>query len=103
LLQELLLELQVPLAEGENAALDLALDKARQVEADLVIANDPDADRCSAAIPDEDAPGGWRQLTGDEVGALLGEQAAELAAFAGTGALVRSSTPGGCRRPGPGG
>ena len=74
----------------EPGALDLALDKARQVEADLVIANDPDADRCSAAIPDEDAPGGWRQLTGDEVGALLGEQAAELAAFAGNGVLACS-------------
>ena len=74
----------------EPGALDLALDKARRVEADLVIANDPDADRCSAAIPDEDAPGGWRQLTGDEVGALLGEQAAELAAFAGNGVLACS-------------
>ena len=74
----------------EPGALDLALDKAREVEADLVIANDPDADRCSAAIPDADAPGGWRQLTGDEVGALLGEQAAELAAFAGNGVLACS-------------
>ena len=74
----------------EPGALDLALDKARQVGADLVIANDPDADRCSAAIPDEDVPGGWRQLTGDEVGALLGEQAAELAAFAGNGVLACS-------------
>ena len=74
----------------EPGALDLALDKAREVEADLVIANDPDADRCSAAVPDADAPGGWRQLTGDEVGALLGEQAAELAAFAGNGVLACS-------------
>ena len=74
----------------EPGALDLALARAREVEADLVIANDPDADRCSAAVPDADAPGGWRQLTGDEVGALLGEQAAELAAFAGNGVLACS-------------
>lgn len=60
----------------EPGALDLALEQARKAEADLVIANDPDADRCSAAIPDPTAAGGWRQLTGDEVGALLGEDAA---------------------------
>lgn len=74
----------------EPGALDLALAKAREVDADLVIANDPDADRCSAAIPDPHATGGWRQLTGDEVGSILGEQAAELAAFTGTGILANS-------------
>lgn len=74
----------------EPGALDLALAKAREVDADLVIANDPDADRCSAAIPDPHATGGWRQLTGDEVGSVLGEQAAELAAFTGTGILANS-------------
>ena len=70
--------------------MDLALDLARTVGADLVIANDPDADRCAAAVPDGHATGGWRQLTGDEVGALLGEQAAELAAFTGSGVLASS-------------
>lgn len=60
----------------EPGALDLALELAREVEADLVIANDPDADRCSAAIPDSTVAGGWRQLTGDEVGAVLGADAA---------------------------
>ena len=74
----------------EPGALDLSLAKAREVDADLVIANDPDADRCSVAIPDANVAGGWRQLTGDEVGWLLGEQAAELASFAGSGILANS-------------
>lgn len=55
----------------EPGAIDLALEKARQVGADLVIANDPDADRCAAAI--KDPVKGWRMLRGDELGALLGE------------------------------
>ncbi|WP_077489761.1 phospho-sugar mutase [Sinomonas mesophila] len=55
----------------EAGALDLALETARAVGADLVIANDPDADRCAAAIPDPET-GEWRMLTGDELGALLG-------------------------------
>ena len=55
----------------EPGAIDLALAKAQAVKADLVIANDPDADRCAAAIAD--AHGKWRMLRGDEVGALLGE------------------------------
>lgn len=74
----------------EPGALDLSFALAKEIGADLILANDPDADRCSAAIPDEHAPGGWRQLTGDEVGSILGEQAAELAAFAGTGILANS-------------
>src|SRR5699024_11134876 len=56
----------------EPGALDLAIDAANRTGADLVIANDPDADRCSIAIPDEDSESTWRQLTGDEVGVLLG-------------------------------
>lgn len=74
----------------EPGALDLSFALAKEIGADLILANDPDADRCSAAIPDEHTPGGWRQLTGDEVGSILGEQAAELAAFAGTGILANS-------------
>ena len=74
----------------EPGALDLALALAREAGADLVLANDPDADRCAAAVPDAHATGGWRRLTGDEVGALLGEQAAELASFTGAGVLASS-------------
>ena len=55
----------------EPGAIDLALKKARDFGADLVIANDPDADRCAAAIPDES--GNWRMLRGDEIGIILGE------------------------------
>ena len=61
----------------EPGAIDLSLVKAREVSADLVIANDPDADRCAAAIKDRD--GQWRMLRGDEVGALLGEYMARKA------------------------
>jgi phosphomannomutase len=57
----------------EPGAMDLALEAARERGSDLVIANDPDADRCAVAIPDPSAEGGWRALRGDEVGALLGE------------------------------
>ena len=55
----------------EPGAIDLALALAAQENADLVIANDPDADRCAVAVPLPD--GGWRMLRGDEVGSLLGE------------------------------
>jgi phosphomannomutase len=55
----------------EPGAIDLALEVAREVDADLVIANDPDADRCAAAVNDPSL--GWRMLRGDELGALLGE------------------------------
>jgi phosphomannomutase len=55
----------------EPGAIDLALETARIFSADLVIANDPDADRCAAAV--NDPVTGWRMLRGDELGALLGE------------------------------
>ncbi len=63
----------------EPGVLDLAIATARRVGADLVIAHDPDADRCAVAVPDPGAAG-WRALTGDEVGALLGREAAGRAA-----------------------
>jgi phosphomannomutase len=56
----------------EPGALDLALAQARRSGADLVIANDPDGDRLAVAVPDPRAAGGWRALTGDQLGALLG-------------------------------
>ena len=74
----------------EAGTLDLPLAQARDADADLVIAIDPDAGCCCAAIPDEHVTGGWRRLTGDELGTVLGEQAAELAAFTGTGILANS-------------
>ncbi len=52
----------------EPGAMDLATELAARRGVDLVVANDPDADRCAAAVPDAH---GWRMLRGDEVGALL--------------------------------
>ncbi|WP_129360672.1 MULTISPECIES: phospho-sugar mutase [Micrococcaceae] len=56
----------------EPGAMDLALQLARDRGADLVIANDPDADRVAFAVPDAETEGGWRILRGDEVGAIIG-------------------------------
>ena len=61
----------------EPGAIDAALSLAALVHPDIVLANDPDADRCAVAVPDPtaatvDNPAGWRMLHGDEVGSLLG-------------------------------
>ena len=53
----------------EPGALDLAFAKAIEVGAELILANDPDADRLAAAIVDDH--GAWRRLSGNEVGALF--------------------------------
>jgi phosphomannomutase len=58
----------------ESGAIDAALAIAHEVHPDVVIANDPDADRCAAAVLDA---GGWRMLRGDELGALLGAHVLE--------------------------
>ncbi|MEP6649926.1 MAG: phospho-sugar mutase, partial [Lapillicoccus sp.] len=58
----------------EAGAIDAAFAVAREVHPDLVIANDPDADRCAAALLDV---GGWRMLRGDELGALLAAHVGE--------------------------
>jgi phosphomannomutase len=52
----------------EPGAMDLALALAAEKQVDLVVANDPDADRCAAAVADAH---GWRMLRGDELGVLL--------------------------------
>lgn len=56
----------------EKGAMDLAFALAREKSADLVIANDPDADRLAVALPSPGAPQGFVQLTGNQVGVLLG-------------------------------
>ncbi|MFJ7999803.1 phospho-sugar mutase [Streptomyces sp. NPDC096310] len=71
----------------EPGAMDLAFATARRVGPDLIIANDPDADRCAVAVPDASADAGWRMLRGDEVGALL---AAHLVARGATGTFAAS-------------
>ncbi|MEU2786797.1 phospho-sugar mutase [Streptomyces sp. NPDC007110] len=68
----------------EPGAMDLAFAKAREEDPDLVIANDPDADRCAVAVKDD---GAWRMLRGDEVGALL---AAHLVARGAQGTFAES-------------
>jgi phosphomannomutase len=52
----------------EPGALEMALDLAQKLDADILVANDPDADRLAVAIP---VDGGFRVLTGDELGVLL--------------------------------
>ena len=54
----------------EPGALDLALSLAERVGADVVLANDPDADRLAVAVP---GPDGWYSLTGNQVGVLIGD------------------------------
>ena len=54
----------------EPGALDLARALAKKTDADLIVANDPDADRLAAVVPHR---GAWRSLTGNEIGVLLGD------------------------------
>jgi phosphomannomutase len=54
----------------EPGALNLAIALAQAESADIIVANDPDADRCAVAIPEGN---GWRMLRGDEVGVLLAD------------------------------
>lgn len=56
----------------EKGALDLSISKADGLGIGLVIANDPDADRFSAAVKDSKT-GAWRQLTGNEIGFLFAD------------------------------
>ncbi len=88
----------------EPGAIDLALALAYATNADIVLANDPDADRCAVAVRDPRArtyhgadgarAEGWRMLHGDEVGALLGELvAAQLASGAGPDPAATADRP----------
>ena len=74
----------------EPGAIDLALATARSHNADLVIANDPDADRCAAAI--KDRSGQWRMLRGDELGVIFGEWIARSAPTGTFGNSIVSSS-----------
>jgi phosphomannomutase len=84
----------------EKGAIDMAIALAQESNADLVLANDPDADRCAVAVLDrrlgtyqgvESASSqGWRMLHGDEVGALLGQEAAAAASGNRRGVLASS-------------
>ncbi len=78
----------------EPGALDLAMALGTAEQADLIIANDPDADRLAVAVPDASAPMGWRMLTGNEVGLLLGWDAARTARGQGVLAASIVSSPG---------
>lgn len=82
----------------ERGALDLAVEKATEVGAELIIALDPDADRCALAVPARDTPsagtpigGGWVALSGDETGALIGEYLARRARGGSTACSIVSS------------
>lgn len=63
----------------EPGALDLAIRTAQEIDAELIVAHDPDADRLAIALPHADEPSGYRRLTGNELGLLLGWRAAERA------------------------
>jgi phosphomannomutase len=67
--------------------MDRVLALAAASGAELVLANDPDADRLAAAVPDPSG-GGYRMLSGNELGALLGDDAMEHASTGGRPKLV---------------
>ncbi len=70
----------------EPGALDLAMAEAEAVGADLVVANDPDADRLAVAVPEA---GGWRRLSGNEIGVLLAD---DLLTYGGVGSRMVATT-----------
>ena len=71
----------------EPGAMDRVLGLAAEAGAELVLANDPDADRLAAAVPDPSGRG-YRMLSGNEIGALLADDAIEHAATGGKRKLV---------------
>jgi phosphomannomutase len=75
----------------EPGAMDLSFATARVAQAELIIANDPDADRLAVAIPEPDSADGYRRLSGNEVGILLGWTVAQAAQEAGTTGVLAAS------------
>jgi phosphomannomutase len=75
----------------EPGALDLAIARARELDAELIIANDPDADRLAIAVPAPGTESGWRRLSGNEVGSLLGWRAAKRMQLHDRGATLAAS------------
>lgn len=71
----------------EEGALDLALALAEEAQADVVLANDPDADRIAVCVPAKDG-NGFVPLSGNDVGVLLGADAIEHADTGGKKKLV---------------
>jgi len=57
----------------EPGVLDELVGLARRIGADVALANDPDADRLGVAVPSDSAAGGWRVLSGNEIGWLLAD------------------------------
>jgi phosphomannomutase len=72
----------------EPGALDRVTALARRVDADLILANDPDVDRLAASLPD--GRGGWAALTGNQIGLLLADFALERAPRAPQPLVVQS-------------
>lgn len=72
----------------EPGAMDLSFAKATEVSADLILANDPDADRLAVGVPDA---AGWRRLTGDEIGLILGHEMAKRVSLAGLSGTLACS------------
>jgi phosphomannomutase len=72
----------------EPGVMDLVLAEAERARADLALANDPDADRLAVAVPNRGG-GGYRVLSGDELGTLIGDHL--VSATAGPGRLVATT------------
>ena len=66
----------------EKGALDIAISLAKKNSVDVLLANDPDADRFAAAAPTSD--GDWTTLRGDQIGSLIGWWIIERAKLTGT-------------------
>ena len=75
----------------EPGALDASFEEARRIKAQLILANDPDADRLAVAVPNHNYPSGFRIFTGDELGLILGAEMAKLATENGESGTIACS------------